>query len=168
MTELLGAMGAAVVAVVTYALGRRRDRLAHLRAAQIDAIVHFCDAVMHYSAAQLKEARWTDAHPDEEPIDPAIDDQVRACRSDAWAAYYRVVLLVGEADSIECKGALDLAYSITKVEGGYEKAKETGESVREATEGFVVKMTGIVGGKQARHGRLKGLRSTDEPESSQR
>ena len=142
MAEVIGLIGAVVVAAVTYGLGRRRDRDAHLRSEQIEACIEFCSSVMDYSAQQVSQRR--DEIRGLQPVDEeAADALKREARSRAWAAYFRVVLLVGEKEAAECREALELTAAISKLDGTADEIRDAGERVRAETEDFVRHMAKV-------------------------
>ncbi len=146
MAEVIGLVGAIVVAAITYALGRYRDREAHLRSERIDACIDFCNSVMDYSAQQVSRRR--DEIRGLGPVDDEASDALkREARSRAWASYFRVVLLVGEAEAAECREALELAAAISKLDGTVEEIKTAGERVRVETEDFVLRMAQVLGAR---------------------
>lgn len=89
MAEVIGLVGAIVVATITYALGRRRDRDAHLRSEQIEACIEFCNSVMDYSAQQVSQRR-DEIRGLRQVDEDASDALKREARSRAWAAYFRL------------------------------------------------------------------------------
>lgn len=174
MAETWGIIGAVMAALATYVLGRRRDREATLRAEQISASIAFCEAVMDYSATEVKHRRaelrrrqdhdpGTDQGP-EEVLEHAAsasvtDDAARDRRSKAWAAYFRVVLLVGTAEATLCMQALDAASKISATPADPDQVetelaiglvKKAGEDVRKATEKFAEAMAHDLGARKAR------------------
>ncbi|MDD9369112.1 MAG: hypothetical protein PV358_03270 [Acidimicrobiales bacterium] len=123
-----------LAAVLAYVFGARQDRRSRLHAERITATSAFCHALMDYRGAQIH--RW---HAQRDGAQDLHEARVmlRETRSDVWACYFRVVLVVDHAPaSRACRAALDTARQLRyATDAGLLDAQ--GETVRRLAERFV-------------------------------
>lgn len=145
MGELFAILGASIAALLTYVLGRRSDRESQLRSEQISASVEYSEAVMQYSGLQVARRRDEVRGID---VDDAFDHEVRTARSRAWAAYFRIVLLVPDVEMRRlARVAIETTASLSDFGDDVEAVKERGRVVREQVEQFVDSLAGRIGGR---------------------
>jgi hypothetical protein len=103
MEAWIGIAGTVVAALLAFVFGRvnlarasDHERSEALRRQRLEVFGGFCAAIVQYRRAQLH--RWFEGSQNGAPnptkqISPEVDDEVRASRADAWAAYYQMLML---------------------------------------------------------------------------
>lgn len=106
MEGWIGIAGTVVAALLAFIFGRvnlsrasDHERSEALRRQRLEVFGRFCAAIVQYRRAQLH--RWFEGSQDGGPnpakaIPPEVDDEVRAARADAWAAYFRMLMLTDD------------------------------------------------------------------------
>jgi hypothetical protein len=138
MGALIGIVSLAVAALLTYWLELRRDRAAALRNERISAATDFCLHLMEYSGVQLTERRRDLKN---EPHDEELKERIRGHRAKAWAAYFRVVLVVDDTEAEQlARSGLDAVNALgmgPPPADDDEALKTEGQGVRELAERFM-------------------------------
>ena len=106
MDGWIGIAGTVVAALLAFIFGRvnlssaiDHERSEALRHQRLEVFGAFCAAIVQYRRAQLH--RWFEGSQDGVPsagkaVPPEVDDEVRAARADAWAAYYQMLMLTDD------------------------------------------------------------------------
>lgn len=106
MEGWIGIAGTVVAALLAFIFGRvnlsrasDHERSEALRRQRLEVFGDFCAAIVQYRRAQLH--RWFEGSQNGVPnpakaIPPEVDDEVRAARADAWAAYYQMLMLTDD------------------------------------------------------------------------
>jgi len=106
MEAWIGIAGTVVAALLAFIFGRvnlsrasDHERSEALRRQRLNVFGSFCAAIVQYRRALLH--RWYEGSQDGMPdpaaaISPELEDQVRASRADAWAAYYQMLMLTDD------------------------------------------------------------------------
>ncbi|MGW4321986.1 hypothetical protein ACWEMW_22780 [Streptomyces sp. NPDC004684] len=132
LTGIGGALlGTAVGAFVTHLLQRRNTSLARLHEERISAYVAFAEAVMEFRRELMD--RWFAEHRG------AANDSapVYAARSAMWTAYYRVLLLAGDAGTRHAASAARESVSSIKKAESLDVMKQRADGARAAVGRFV-------------------------------
>ena len=123
MDGWIGVSGTLVAALLAFIFGRvnlsrasEHERSESLRRQRLETFGEFCAAIVQYRRAQLH--RWFEGSEDGGPS-PAnvtrldVEDAVRATRADAWAAYYKLLMLTQDEDLTKgARGVLALTRSM--------------------------------------------------------
>src|SRR5688572_27429192 len=105
MTGLFSMAGVVLAATLAFVFERHRESRSRLEQEGIGATIEFCRALEDFRAAQKHRAhdRITRTErtgvPQERADEPAaLVEAVRRARTAAWAAYYRVVLVLKDVE----------------------------------------------------------------------
>lgn len=119
MEGWIGVAGTVVAALLAFVFGRvnlsrasDHERSEALRRQRLEVFGGFCAAIVQYRRAQLH--RWFEGSRDgvpslAAPVSSDVDNEVRASRADAWAAYYQMLMLTGDKNlTDDAKRVLEL------------------------------------------------------------
>jgi hypothetical protein len=149
MEGWIGIAGTVVAALLAFIFGRvnlsrasDHERSEALRRQRLDVFGGFCAAVVQYRRAQLH--RWFEGSQNGVPspaqvVPPEVDDEVRSSRADAWAAYYRMLMLTDDKNlTDDAKRVLELTRSM-KDSKTAEELDRTSDEVHAAVDDFARK-----------------------------
>jgi len=149
MTGWIGIAGTVVAALLAFIFGRvnlsrasEHERSEALRRQRLEVFGCFCAAIVQYRRAQLHQ--WFEGSQDgvarqAAAIPQQVDDEVRASRADAWAAYYRMLMLTDDKNlTDDARRVLDLTRAMKYSKTG-DEVDRTSDEVHAAVDDFARK-----------------------------
>jgi hypothetical protein len=146
MEGWIGVAGTVVAALLAFMFGRvnlarasEHERSESLRQQRLDVFGAFCAAIVQYRRAQLH--RWFEGSEEGLPnpsaeVPSQVDEEVRGSRADAWAAYYRMLMLTEDKDLTDkARGVLELTRSMKHSESA-DEVEERSDEVHAAVDEF--------------------------------
>jgi hypothetical protein len=113
MAAVIGVVGAALLALMTFFFDRRRATEARTHEERVAAAIEFTRSIEAYRSTQKRRAHHNLNHAGPEGVidrkdeDPLLATAVGESRTAAWAAYHHVVLVAHDQDGPDhCRQAL--------------------------------------------------------------